>query len=94
VPWICFAPRGSPAPLWTGARPVRTLTSERPFVAYAVHVMTHFKVAEARARCDVGWTRDPFDRLLAAHAQVRRWKLATADTAVIEKVAPSGLLGR
>ena len=25
------------------------------------------------------WTRDPFDRLLVAHARVRGWRLATGD---------------
>ena len=30
------------------------------------------------------WTRDPFDRLLAAHAQLRQWKLATGDAALLE----------
>lgn len=30
-----------------------------------------------------GWTRDPFDRLLAAHARLRRWRLATADQALV-----------
>jgi PIN domain nuclease of toxin-antitoxin system len=32
---------------------------------------------------DVGWTRDPFDRLLVAHAQERRWRLATADSRIL-----------
>jgi PIN domain nuclease of toxin-antitoxin system len=27
----------------------------------------------------VGWTRDPFDRLLVAHARLRKWPLATGD---------------
>jgi PIN domain nuclease of toxin-antitoxin system len=27
----------------------------------------------------LSWTRDPFDRLLVAHARLRGWKLATAD---------------
>ncbi len=29
---------------------------------------------------DLTWTRDPFDRLIAAHAQLRGWRLATGDT--------------
>jgi PIN domain nuclease of toxin-antitoxin system len=29
---------------------------------------------------DIGWTRDPFDRLLVAHARLRGWRLATGDT--------------
>jgi PIN domain nuclease of toxin-antitoxin system len=36
----------------------------------------------------VGWTRDPFDRLLVAHARLRRWRLATADAEVIQHLAP------
>ena len=32
----------------------------------------------------LGWTRDPFDRLLAAHAQFRGWKLATGDRALLD----------
>jgi len=33
---------------------------------------------------DLGWARDPFDRLLVAHAQLRGWKLATADEVPLE----------
>lgn len=29
------------------------------------------------------WTRDPFDRLLVAHARVRRMRLATADARML-----------
>jgi PIN domain nuclease of toxin-antitoxin system len=28
---------------------------------------------------DLEWTRDPFDRLIVAHARYRRWRLATGD---------------
>lgn len=38
---------------------------------------------------ELGWTRDPFDRLLAAHALMRRWKLATADEVLLARM-PSG----
>src|SRR5262245_28814707 len=31
---------------------------------------------EARS---IGWTRDPFDRLIVSHARLRRWRLATGD---------------
>lgn len=31
------------------------------------------------AALGLSWTRDPFDRLLVAHAQHRRWTLATGD---------------
>ena len=41
------------------------------------------------AACDLDWTRDPFDRLLAAHARLRGWKLATADNVLLERLAPS-----
>jgi PIN domain nuclease of toxin-antitoxin system len=33
-----------------------------------------------------GWTRDPFDRLIVAHARLRRWQLATADAALLERL--------
>ncbi len=38
---------------------------------------------------EVGWTRDPFDRLLVAHARVRGWKLATGDTQMLSELRPS-----
>ena len=41
------------------------------------------------AACEFGWTRDPFDRLIAAHARVRRWKLATSDNRVLAHLSPS-----
>ncbi len=44
------------------------------------------------AACELIWTRDPFDRLLAAHARVRGWRLATADTVLLERLAPSEVL--
>lgn len=44
------------------------------------------------AACEFGWTRDPFDRLIAAHARLRRWKLATGDEQLIEQLPPSSVL--
>ena len=44
------------------------------------------------AACEFTWTRDPFDRLLAAHARVRGWKLATADDLLIERLPPGDVL--
>jgi len=35
---------------------------------------------------DVGWTHDPFDRLLVAHARVRGWRLATGDALLLERL--------
>ena len=32
---------------------------------------------------EVGWTHNVFDRLLVAHARMRRWKLATSDTTIL-----------
>jgi PIN domain nuclease of toxin-antitoxin system len=32
---------------------------------------------------DISWTRDPFDRLIVAHARLRGWRLATGDRAVL-----------
>ena len=41
----------------------------------------------ARAH-DLGWTRDPFDRLIAAHAQLRGWRVATGDAALARALGP------
>jgi PIN domain nuclease of toxin-antitoxin system len=35
---------------------------------------------------ELGWTRDPFDRLLVAHARLRGWRLATADQALLARL--------
>jgi len=37
---------------------------------------------------DLSWTRDPFDRLIIAHARLRGWKLATGDAAVVAALGP------
>ena len=42
--------------------------------------------------CQFGWTRDPFDRLLAAHARLRGWKLATADSVLLQNLSPLDVL--
>ena len=34
--------------------------------------------------------RDPFDRLLVAHAALRGWRLATGDGDLIERLGPQG----
>jgi PIN domain nuclease of toxin-antitoxin system len=34
-------------------------------------------------------TRDPFDRLLVAHARLRGWRLATADNQLVKRLGPS-----
>ena len=33
---------------------------------------------------ELNWTRDPFDRLIAAHAQLRGWRVATGDTRLLQ----------
>jgi PIN domain nuclease of toxin-antitoxin system len=38
------------------------------------------------AATELRWTRDPFDRLLVAHAQLRRWRLATGDAAIVAQL--------
>ena len=35
---------------------------------------------------EVSWTRDPFDRLIVAHARLRGWKLATGDDRLLKKL--------
>ena len=44
-----------------------------------------------RAR-GVTWTRDPFDRLIAAHALHRGWRVATADESILENLGTRGAL--
>ena len=44
------------------------------------------------AATDVGWTRDPFDRLIVAHATMRRWRLATADSLMSERLPERDVL--
>jgi PIN domain nuclease of toxin-antitoxin system len=40
------------------------------------------------AAFDLTWTRDPFDRLIVAHAAYRGWRLATADAALLDALGP------
>jgi PIN domain nuclease of toxin-antitoxin system len=35
------------------------------------------------------WTRDPFDRLIVAHARLRGWRLATADGEILDRLRVS-----
>jgi PIN domain nuclease of toxin-antitoxin system len=35
---------------------------------------------------ELGWTRDPFDRLLVAHARLRGWRLATGDANLLKQL--------
>jgi PIN domain nuclease of toxin-antitoxin system len=44
------------------------------------------------AAFDLDWTRDPFDRLLVAHARYRRWRLATGDRQLQEHLSDQELL--
>jgi len=39
---------------------------------------------------DLGWTRDPFDRLLVAHAGLRGWRLATGDEELLRHLGERG----
>ena len=36
---------------------------------------------------ELTWTRDPFDRLIMAHARYRGWRLATADQAMLAQLS-------
>ena len=35
------------------------------------------------------WTRDPFDRLIVAHARLRGARLASGDAAILDRLRPS-----
>jgi PIN domain nuclease of toxin-antitoxin system len=39
---------------------------------------------------ELGWTRDPFDRLLVAHARYRGWRLATGDGELLARLGTGG----
>ena len=39
--------------------------------------------------CDLSWARDPFDRLIVAHALLRRWRIATADGSILDRLGPA-----
>lgn len=40
----------------------------------------------------LSWTRDPFDRLIVAHALLRRWRLATPDARILEHLSADAVL--
>jgi PIN domain nuclease of toxin-antitoxin system len=40
----------------------------------------------------LSWTRDPFDRLIVAHAQLRGWRLATGDEFLLAHLGRSQTL--
>jgi predicted nucleic acid-binding protein len=48
--------------------------------------------AVAEQAMELSWTHDPFDRLIAAHALVRRWRLATSDATMLERLPASATL--
>jgi PIN domain nuclease of toxin-antitoxin system len=45
-----------------------------------------------REAIELSWTRDPFDRLLVAHARLRGWRLATSDIALLKRLKPADRL--
>lgn len=45
-----------------------------------------------RAAVDIEWTRDPFDRLLVAHAKTRRFRFATGDRNIKENLPPAAVV--
>lgn len=40
------------------------------------------------AALEMSWTRDPYDRMLAGHAKMRGWRLATSDQRILEHLDP------
>jgi PIN domain nuclease of toxin-antitoxin system len=45
-----------------------------------------------KAAAHLVWTRDPFDRLIVGHAQLRGWRLATADSMILDNLAPAAVI--
>jgi hypothetical protein len=44
------------------------------------------------AAFDLSWTRDPFDRLIVAHAQMRGWRLATGDRMILANLPGNAVI--
>lgn len=40
----------------------------------------------------LGWTHDPFDRLIVAHADLRKWRLATGDAELVDRLGSARAL--
>jgi PIN domain nuclease of toxin-antitoxin system len=59
-------------------RLLETLPEDRRFVVDEVPLLGLIRQA-----IPLGWTRDPFDRLLAAHSTTRRVPLCTVDRAML-----------
>jgi PIN domain nuclease of toxin-antitoxin system len=68
------------APVTLLARDERWLLDDPPSARWFEHAL------------ELGWTRDPFDRLLAAHANLRGWRLATADVELAEQLGDARAL--
>lgn len=45
-----------------------------------------------KAAIGLAWTRDPFDRLIAAHALLRGWRLATGDRRILDRLPAAATL--
>jgi PIN domain nuclease of toxin-antitoxin system len=45
------------------------------------------------AAVDLSWTRDPFDRLIVAHARLRGWRLATGDRVILAELPERSIIG-
>jgi PIN domain nuclease of toxin-antitoxin system len=58
----------------------RWLLDDPPAVAWFVRALA------------LGWTRDPFDRLLVAHSELRGWRLATGDRRLAERLGAARCL--
>jgi PIN domain nuclease of toxin-antitoxin system len=60
------------------------LTALRRDVGAEVADVSSTRLAEAAV--DLSWTRDPFDRLIAAHAVVAGAPLLTADRTILDNL--------
>lgn len=69
---------------------VRRARDPVPIMLTALRQELHLEVADGsiaelgKAAMDLSWTRDPFDRLIAAHAIVANAPLVTADETILE----------
>ncbi len=66
---------------FTTARPIEAVAEDPRWTVDDVPLSSI-----VRHTMELGWTRDPFDRLIAAHTIFRGWRLATSDGTLLDNL--------
>ena len=89
--WASGHRRSLPLNRWSGR--VRPKVSVQALAADPRWLLDSPPAADWFERAlDLSWTRDPWDRLLVAHALQRKWRLATADSLLLSSMDQRHLL--